>query len=198
MRYHGTRPLLRRMQAIDQALRAQKWPTDKTLATHLEVDPRTIRRDLEYMRDEHHAPIAFDRARRGYYYADPTFRLPLVQMSQGEMRPSYAAYEMQLLDDAGSPPSLHGIGSLCRYKSPTANPARPAPEWNTIEVECAGPRITVRVNRQKVLEADVCELADVNTRSDGVPAPKNEPRRGYVALQSRSGRAEFRKAQIRE
>jgi hypothetical protein len=65
------------MQAIDQALRAQRWPTDKTLATDLEVDPRTIRRDLEFMRDEHHAPIAFDRARRGYHPAKlpkPPFR----------------------------------------------------------------------------------------------------------------------------
>jgi predicted DNA-binding transcriptional regulator YafY len=62
MRYPGTRPLVRRMQAIDQALRARKWPTDKTLAKDLEVDPRTIRRDLEFMRDEHHAPIAFEGA----------------------------------------------------------------------------------------------------------------------------------------
>jgi hypothetical protein len=51
MRYPGTRPLVRRIQAIDQALRARKWPTDKTLAKDLEVDPRTIRRDLEFMRD---------------------------------------------------------------------------------------------------------------------------------------------------
>ena len=62
MRHAGTPPLVRRMQAIDQVLRARKWPTDKTLAKDLEVDPRTIRRDLEFMQDEHHAPIAFDRA----------------------------------------------------------------------------------------------------------------------------------------
>jgi DeoR/GlpR family transcriptional regulator of sugar metabolism len=62
MLYPGPRPLVRRMQAIDQALRARKWPTDKTLARDLEVDPRTIRRDLQFMRDEHHAPIAFEGA----------------------------------------------------------------------------------------------------------------------------------------
>jgi hypothetical protein len=45
-----------------------------------------------------------------------------------EPRPSYAAFEVQLLDGPGSPPSPHGTGSLYRYKSPTANPARPAPE----------------------------------------------------------------------
>ena len=115
-----------------------------------------------------------------------------------ETRASYAAFEVQLLDDAGRPPSAHGTGSLYRYKSPTTNPARPAPEWNTIEVTCAGPRITVRLNGQKVLEADQSELPDVKTKPSSVPAPKDKPRRGYVALQSHSGLVEFRKVQIRE
>ena len=52
MRYHATRPFMRRVQAIDHALRTNKWPTDKSLAADLEVDPRTIRHDLEFMRDE--------------------------------------------------------------------------------------------------------------------------------------------------
>ena len=103
-----------------------------------------------------------------------------------------------MLDDAGSPPSAHGTGSLYRYKSPTANPARPAPEWNTIEVECAGPRITVRLNDQEILNADQSELADLKTKPATAPNPKDKPRRGYVALQSHSGRVEFRKVQIRE
>ena len=115
-----------------------------------------------------------------------------------ETRPSYAAFEVQLLDDAGSPPSAHGTGSLYRYKSPTVNPARPAPEWNTIEVACAGPRITVRLNGRTVLEADQTELADVKSKPAAAPAPKDKPRKGYVALQSHSGRVEFRKVQIRE
>ena len=56
----------------------------------------------------------------------------------------------------------------------------------------------VRLNGQTVLEADQSELADVTTRPAGAPAPKDKPRRGYVALQSHSGRIEFRKVQIRE
>jgi hypothetical protein len=85
-----------------------------------------------------------------------------------------------------------------RYKNPTAKPARPVPEWNTFEIECAGPRITVRLDGQTVLEADQSELADVMTRPAGVPAPKDKPRRGYVALQSHSSRVEVRKMRIRE
>jgi hypothetical protein len=115
-----------------------------------------------------------------------------------ETRPSYAAFEVQLMDDAGSPPSEHGTGSLYRYKRPTANPTRPAPEWNAIEVTCHASRITVRLNGQTILEADQSELADVKTRPATVPAPKDKPRRGYVALQSHSGRVEFRKVQVRE
>jgi hypothetical protein len=48
----GAGVLARRMQAIDWALRAGRWPTSKSLARELKVDPRTIRRDIEFMRDE--------------------------------------------------------------------------------------------------------------------------------------------------
>lgn len=115
-----------------------------------------------------------------------------------ETRPSYAAFEVQLLDDAGVPPSEHGTGSLYRYKGPTANPTRPAPEWNTIEVTCRGSRIAIRLNGETILEADQSGLPDVKSRPAGAPAPKDKPRRGYVALQSHSGRVEFRKVQLRE
>ena len=78
-------------------------------------------------------------------------------------------------------------------------PTRAAgPEWNTIEVACTGPKITVRLNDQIILEADQSELADVKTKPATAPAPKDKPRKGYVALQSHSGRVEFRKVQIGE
>jgi hypothetical protein len=44
MRYHGTRLLMKRMQAkaIDQALRAQKWPTDKTQGKRQALRTRSV------------------------------------------------------------------------------------------------------------------------------------------------------------
>ncbi len=65
MRYRATRPFMRRVQAIDHALRTNKWPTDKSLARDVKFDPRTIRRDREFMRDEQHAKIEFGRVRGG-------------------------------------------------------------------------------------------------------------------------------------
>jgi len=73
------------MKEIDQALRAKQWPTDRSLASDLDVNARTIRRDLEYMRDQLRAPIEFDRGHRGYYFTEPTFRLPTIHLTQGEL-----------------------------------------------------------------------------------------------------------------
>jgi hypothetical protein len=113
-------------------------------------------------------------------------------------RASYASYEIQLQDDAGRPANAHTTGSLYRYAAPTANPVKPAPEWNTVEVECVGPRIQVTVNGQKVLDADQTTLADIPGKPAGAPAPKDKPLVGSVALQSHSGQVEFRKVQVRE
>ncbi len=70
--------------------------------------------------------------------------------------------------------------------------------WNTIEVTCAGPSITIRLNDQTVLEADQSQLAGVQSKPAAVGAPKDKPRKGYITLQSHSGRVGFRKVQIRE
>jgi predicted DNA-binding transcriptional regulator YafY len=56
-----TRPPLARMLVIDKALSAGSWPNARTLGQELEVNPRTIRRDIEYMRDQLQAPIETDR-----------------------------------------------------------------------------------------------------------------------------------------
>ena len=113
-------------------------------------------------------------------------------------RPSYAAYEIQLLDDPGKKPDAHGTGSLYRYQAPKINVVKPAPEWNSVEVECVGPRIKVRMNGEDILDADQTTLADIKGKPAKAPAPKDKPLRGFLALQSHSGKVEFRKVEVRE
>jgi hypothetical protein len=103
-------------------------------------------------------------------------------------RPSYAAYEVQLLDDAGKKPDKHSSGSLYRYVAPKVNPVKPSPEWNTVEVECVGPRIRITINDQQVLDVDQTTIPDI----------KDKPLKGYVCLQSHSHQVEFRKVWIKE
>jgi proteasome accessory factor B len=73
------------MMTIDQALRAGAWPNASTLSRQLEVTPRTIRRDITYLRDQLRAPIEFDPVRNGYHYTETTYRLPFFQMTEGEL-----------------------------------------------------------------------------------------------------------------
>jgi predicted DNA-binding transcriptional regulator YafY len=80
--------------AIDQALRNGTWPNSRTLAEELEVTRRTVVRDLTFLRDQLRAPIEFDPRRNGYHYSEPTFRLPYLQVSEGELFALYVAEQM--------------------------------------------------------------------------------------------------------
>jgi len=74
-----------RMMRIDEALRAGRYPNCSTLAAEIEVVPKTIQRDIEFMRDQMGLPIAYDAARRGYYYTEPVENLPNVKISEAEL-----------------------------------------------------------------------------------------------------------------
>ena len=42
-------------------------------------------RDLDFLRDDHHAPIAYDDSCKGFYLTDPTFSLPAGAMPPGRL-----------------------------------------------------------------------------------------------------------------
>jgi predicted DNA-binding transcriptional regulator YafY len=78
------RPALLRFARIDEKLRSGSWPNASSLARDLEVTPRTIHRDVEFLRDQYHAPIAFDPHKNGYYYSEASYALPYIRVSEGE------------------------------------------------------------------------------------------------------------------
>lgn len=79
------KPALRRLWTIDRELRARTYPTADRLAALLEVDAKTIRRDLSSLRDDYQAPVAFNREKGGWEYTSDTFRLPAVVITEGEL-----------------------------------------------------------------------------------------------------------------
>jgi len=103
-------------------------------------------------------------------------------------RPSFYGYEIQLFDDAGKPPSVHSSGSLYRYVAPRKNAILPAGQWNSIDVECAGPRIKVTLNRELIIDVD----------QQSKEALRQKPLRGYLCLQNHGGNIDFRSVRIRE
>ncbi len=94
-----TRPPMARMQAIHSLLAAKKYPNAKTLAREFEVSDKTIRRDLEYMRDQLGLPVQYAGEKRGFYYDGEVANFPMVQITEGELlallvaRQAVVAYE---------------------------------------------------------------------------------------------------------
>lgn len=80
----ASRPPIERIFAIHERLCSGRRVTVAALAAALEVSRRTVKRDIEYLRDRLGAPIAYDRARRGYVFERPFERLPLLRVSADE------------------------------------------------------------------------------------------------------------------
>lgn len=72
----NTRNQLFRIQAIHNIIQSARYPNCTTLAKHLEVSTRTIRRDVEFITDQLNMPVAYDSSLRGYYYTAQVDCLP--------------------------------------------------------------------------------------------------------------------------
>lgn len=81
----ASRPPLRRLVALDQMIRRGRYPNAYTAARDLEVNRRTILRDLDFLRDCWGAPVEFSRQHNGYFYRDPDYPLPLYRLTEGEL-----------------------------------------------------------------------------------------------------------------
>ncbi len=92
----------RRFWEIDRQIRKKAYPTIRKLAEFFEVTERTVHRDLEYLKDQLGAPIEYDRKRKGYFYTDPSYFLPALDFTEGELLSFFIA-ERALRDLSGSP-----------------------------------------------------------------------------------------------
>lgn len=79
------RPPLERMKKIFGLLHDGKYPNCSTMATVFEVSAKTIRRDIEFMRDRWEWPIEYDEQRHGFFFAKPVNRFPGVPVTEKEL-----------------------------------------------------------------------------------------------------------------
>ena len=82
-RLHGR--LLERLLRLDFLIRSGRCHNAAQAARELEVNPRTIARDFDLLRDRFRAPLAYDRSTRRWLYTEKSFALPAVQLSEGEL-----------------------------------------------------------------------------------------------------------------
>jgi hypothetical protein len=62
-------------------------------------------------------------------------------------------YQVQVADDAGQPPTDETSGAVYGLLAPTTNAAKPAGEWQELDVTLVGRRVTVVLNGTVVIDA---------------------------------------------
>ena len=72
-----------RIQWLHKKLSIGSYPNAQRLAERFKISHRQAQRDLDYLRRELEAPVAYDNSRKGFYYTAP-FSLPLLLTSDND------------------------------------------------------------------------------------------------------------------
>jgi hypothetical protein len=115
---------------------------------------------------------------------------------------SEAGMEIQILDDPwyldknnykpGLKPTQK-TGSIYDLVPPSKDALKPIGEWNKMRIIAKGPQITVELNGQKIVDANLNDYKDKEKTHKGMMNKK-----GHLGLQSHDGRVEFRNLYVKE
>jgi hypothetical protein len=95
-------------------------------------------------------------------------------------------YELQIDDAVGVEPSSHHLGGLYGFIAPSENVARPAGEWQTMDVTLVGRMLTFVLNGTTV----ICNQEIPGITGGALDSAEGEP--GPLLLQGDHGPVEFR------
>ena len=90
----GVKNVYERFIWFDTRVRAGKHPNTTSLAAKFEISPKTAQRDIEFMRCRLRCPLEYDSRKKGYFYEDGTFSLPMVYLSSAELSALMLAKKM--------------------------------------------------------------------------------------------------------
>lgn len=85
------KPQFQRLVFIDQEIGKGAYPNCSTLARTWETSTKTIQRDIDYLKWQMNAPIAYDAIRRGYHYTEKNYRLPAIDIKESDLFAIYIA-----------------------------------------------------------------------------------------------------------
>jgi hypothetical protein len=115
--------------------------------------------------------------------------------------PVNTALEVQVFHPLGS--TLQDFGAIYDLVPPSKQLAKGPGEWNTVNIICQGPMITVKVNGEQVAELNTDTLDQPGLRADGTKhkfgrAIKDFARMGYIGLQDHGTDIWFKNIKLRE
>ncbi len=99
-------------------------------------------------------------------------------------------YEVQIEDDEGRRPSVHSIAGIYGFFAPCVDVAKPAGEWQTLDITLVGRMVTVVFNGETVIDRQTIPgiTGGALDCDEGSPGP--------IMIQGDHGPVEFRKLVI--
>ena len=152
------KPQHRRLVFIDQQISAGSYPNCSQLSEGWEVSAKTIQRDIDYLRDQLEAPIEYSPLHRGYYYRERTWRLPAIQLSEGDL--FFISVAEKVLEQYENTPlheSLRGIFDKIRQA---------LPDKVSAPTDMLSPRISIRGVPTTMVNAVIWQAVATALRSD--------------------------------
>jgi hypothetical protein len=113
---------------------------------------------------------------------------------------AYVGIELQVLDDTSDrykdlqPWQYHG--SVYGVVPAKKGSQKPVGEWNQQEVTCQGRHITVKVNGQTIVDADL-DQASTPATVDGKDHPGLKRDKGHIGFLGHGSRVEFRNLRVK-
>jgi hypothetical protein len=111
------------------------------------------------------------------------FRVPKGSNSGVYLR---GRYELQIEDSAGLEPSSHHLGGVYGFIAPSQNVARPAGEWQTMDVSLVGRMITYELNGTSI----ICNREIPGITGGALDSAEGNP--GPLLLQGDHGPVDYR------
>jgi hypothetical protein len=109
-----------------------------------------------------------------------------------------AGMEIQLLDDEWHKKNYPELkptqltGSIYDVVPPSKDALKKVGEWNEMRITAKGPKITIELNGQKIVDANLDDHKASEKRHAGMKHTK-----GHLGLQSHDGRVEFRNIYVK-
>jgi hypothetical protein len=99
-------------------------------------------------------------------------------------------YEVQIEDNYGQEPDSHGIGGVYGFLTPSVNAAKPAGEWQAMDITLVGRVVTVVFNGERILDRQTIPgiTGGALDSDEGSPGP--------ILLQGDHGPIDFRRVTL--
>ncbi len=120
--------------------------------------------------------------------------------------PVNTGFEVQVLSGTGT--GKHAFGAVYDLATTTKNTANKTGEWNTVEIKCQGPHISVRLNGETVCEMNCDEFDQPGVCPDGKThkfklggkprAVKDFAQVGYLGFQDHGQKVWYKNVKVLE